>query len=966
MEQSNTFIITTEILSDLNKVTAKFFDKYDKELAEIEADQSNDTTWNFTYEMGKLSPPQSKLIIEYYLGTNPRPALVQGPFPITIHKTRPKWFDFLADTSFHDVQQSDSVVSFSIRTPLTTSGGIFHLNKTEQVILPANLQLFGDLINRLYPAITEAKLKWNIPSHKLELDQEAPMFYQKSTIFSGGSTSYIAGGFENKQDDSYFLDSKNDLIATQNFKKGGSISKAVPKIKKVVQKVELLTKVTNAIAPASIIIKPSFDIILSGSFDYTSRLHLITDTVSGKWGSYGNLNIDANPHHGDAYKNSASYNFYTTSFGIELQFGAKLVTGLVAGYFGLDGRIVFGWGHSYRTIPHYQTKALKSGAVQIYGRFVIAILWGFYSENIWGPKMFYSYNFWDDDMSYCFPSIGKSGLSPTAIPANSSWPELTNALKPVRKFSKMPMPVPEPNISTSQYNSLFTWLERGKTYGERKLETRYLDHHRRTFSDNRTIELNSNALNSHITDATKNKLSFFAWAQTRYDSKSILKVKPQDVVTEFVKAQDIWYAIYDQEKDTVILKALVEDDTKSITSGRAEANPVVTVISDSRAMITWQVADIENNDSEIWYVILEQSGDSWFAYSPKVLVKIDGVATSLELASTCEDEAVVTWLNTANSDAVHNKIMTALFDGTEWGSPKTLLDEKDNYYNYQVLKLNNSEGGLLIATFVEDSALNNFEKLLLIPWDAANNQWHSIKPFEIFVDSVNHLQLPRMVIMENGSATIAFKVEMMGTKDGNERISQIDLLVGDMNNLLVPWKHIEASEFVCDTTKQLDDLQITYVGDDTLMILSNEYPMLPTNTSFEPENGIIFGDPYMNLVLRCFAIDESGEVSDVDENNFFTDINEFQQKKANARLYQNYPNPCDDFTTITFDIPDNSKVKLELFDMKGNRVAILTERQFTAGRYEIELNTSLLHSGTYIYRITSGDYSTALRMIVRN
>ena len=60
------------------------------------------------------------------------------------------------------------------------------------------------------------------------------------------------------------------------------------------------------------------------------------------------------------------------------------------------------------------------------------------------------------------------------------------------------------------------------------------------------------------------------------------------------------------------------------------------------------------------------------------------------------------------------------------------------------------------------------------------------------------------------------------------------------------------------------------------------------------------------------------------------------------------------------------KVKLELFDMKGNKVATLMEQQLSAGRYEVKLNTSLLKPGTYIYRLTSDNYTTALRMMVGN
>lgn len=962
MEQMNTFVIATEILSDLNKVTAKFYDKHSKVIGETDAVQINDTTWHITYDMAKLSPKTTKMKVEYFLGPDPRPALVQGPFIIHIKASRPKWFDFIPDTSFHNIQQTGGKVTFSLSTPFEKS---YLINNSESVDIPESVPLLGGTSCEMRSPTAEVYLKYTVSEYKLELDtSKPPKFFQKVFNLGAGEADFFRFGFNYSQNNSYSLDSRNNLLAEQNFAISGSATSGLEEIENLAERIKELIELIGMVDPETILITPSFDLTLAGQFGYSSRQHLGIYPATGKWGSFGNLKIDANPEHEYAYKNSASFKFYSLTLGFEFSTGLTLLDGLVAGNFGTDGRLVLGFGHSYVTIPRSDSRHLKSFAFQLYGRFYMDYFWGWYEKTLWGPKLFSTTILWGDDMRDAFPDLGKK--EPSSIKANSSWTELADEIKPVRKFSKMPMPVPEPNIVFSNNQQLFTWVERGKTYGERKLCARYLDSQNSTFKNTVTIELNNNALNNSIADAIDKNLSFFCWAQTRHDNKSILKVKPDDVLKEFVKSQDIWYAIYDQEKDSILVMSMVNDNTKSLTSGRAEANPVACVLTNSRVMIAWQVADVDNHQSELWYVLLEESGGIWSANTPQAFVTIDGIATQLEIVSTGTDKAMVTWLNTSKDDSHYNKVMTAAFDGTEWSSPETLIDDEDEYYNYQSLNIDNGLGGLVVATFVKDSNKLRYEKVLLKLWDGANNQWSGDKPLKILVDSVNHLQLPQMTINGDGRAIIAVKAEKLVLKDVSKRISQVDLLIGDLNNPLGYWKRIEANEYVCDTTKQLVDLQITYLDNNILMLLSNEYPMLPTNSKFVPANGKMFGDPYMNLVLRSFAVDELGDLYNVDENDFFTAINEIPESKSKVRLYQNYPNPCVESTTITFDIPADSKVILELFDIKGNKVATLAEQQMSTGRYEINLNTSLLKPGTYIYRLTADGSSSTLRMIVGN
>ncbi|MBI3194922.1 MAG: T9SS type A sorting domain-containing protein [Ignavibacteriae bacterium] len=71
-------------------------------------------------------------------------------------------------------------------------------------------------------------------------------------------------------------------------------------------------------------------------------------------------------------------------------------------------------------------------------------------------------------------------------------------------------------------------------------------------------------------------------------------------------------------------------------------------------------------------------------------------------------------------------------------------------------------------------------------------------------------------------------------------------------------------------------------------------------------------------------------------------------------LYQCYPNPFNPSTTISFDVPMNALVSLNVFDIIGREVATLVEnQQYEVGNYELVFNAGNLASGMYFYRITA-------------
>ena len=81
-------------------------------------------------------------------------------------------------------------------------------------------------------------------------------------------------------------------------------------------------------------------------------------------------------------------------------------------------------------------------------------------------------------------------------------------------------------------------------------------------------------------------------------------------------------------------------------------------------------------------------------------------------------------------------------------------------------------------------------------------------------------------------------------------------------------------------------------------------------------------------------------------------------------LYQNYPNPFNPSTKIGFALPRESKVKLEVFNVLGERVAVLKDEIMPAGVHVVEFNATGLSSGVYFYRLTAGDFVDTKKMVL--
>ena len=81
-------------------------------------------------------------------------------------------------------------------------------------------------------------------------------------------------------------------------------------------------------------------------------------------------------------------------------------------------------------------------------------------------------------------------------------------------------------------------------------------------------------------------------------------------------------------------------------------------------------------------------------------------------------------------------------------------------------------------------------------------------------------------------------------------------------------------------------------------------------------------------------------------------------------LFQNYPNPFNPSTTIKFELPRSSVVRLSVFDILGREVSVLVNERREAGVHEVKFDGSNLASGVYFYRIQAGEYVATKKLLL--
>ncbi len=128
-----------------------------------------------------------------------------------------------------------------------------------------------------------------------------------------------------------------------------------------------------------------------------------------------------------------------------------------------------------------------------------------------------------------------------------------------------------------------------------------------------------------------------------------------------------------------------------------------------------------------------------------------------------------------------------------------------------------------------------------------------------------------------------------------------------------------------------------------------------------------FVDLTLKLLNKEARLSLEGNVDLNDQLSSMLKSLSVRQVPTQFGLSQNYPNPFNPTTKIQYQLPQNSKVSLVIYDMLGQKVKTLVNSENEAGYYTIEWNGigdngTYVTSGLYIYRLEAGSYVATKKM----
>jgi hypothetical protein len=154
------------------------------------------------------------------------------------------------------------------------------------------------------------------------------------------------------------------------------------------------------------------------------------------------------------------------------------------------------------------------------------------------------------------------------------------------------------------------------------------------------------------------------------------------------------------------------------------------------------------------------------------------------------------------------------------------------------------------------------------------------------------------------------------------------------------------------------------VNGDTIWTKSlNRGPWTEANCIMQTENGgyIVTGET-KNYYDHDWELDLYLAKLTPDVTNIDNDFDEVLPKSI--LLNQNYPNPFNEVTSISYNLPYQADVTLDIYDILGRKIARLIDTKQPAGYHLVIWDASHKSNGIYFYKIQAGNYMETKKMLL--
>jgi hypothetical protein len=154
---------------------------------------------------------------------------------------------------------------------------------------------------------------------------------------------------------------------------------------------------------------------------------------------------------------------------------------------------------------------------------------------------------------------------------------------------------------------------------------------------------------------------------------------------------------------------------------------------------------------------------------------------------------------------------------------------------------------------------------------------------------------------------------------------------------------------------ECDKNTVIYSFDDKTALMGFDYYYYIQTKDDGSTNNIEPGVPLVSSKFYTMMDAFPGHVAGIAENRAAA-LKDFS-------LNQNFPNPFNPATTISFSLPKQSFVSLKVFDLLGREAVTIVSEEMLAGNYSRQWNATGLPSGVYYYRLQAGSFTETKKLL---
>lgn len=140
----------------------------------------------------------------------------------------------------------------------------------------------------------------------------------------------------------------------------------------------------------------------------------------------------------------------------------------------------------------------------------------------------------------------------------------------------------------------------------------------------------------------------------------------------------------------------------------------------------------------------------------------------------------------------------------------------------------------------------------------------------------------------------------------------------------------------------------------------------PAGQTDAPSSLVVDSTGYVYVTGYCIDTGNDVDIATIKytQNPSGIDLPENPIIASDFEIFQNYPNPFNPSTIIRYDLFKELQIKLDVFNILGQKITTLVNEQLPAGSYNVKFKASNLPAGVYLYQFHAGNIKQIKKMII--